>query len=533
MEEFALTHPLLFRIPLFHSALRTCAWTLFLALVTACTTLPTNVDRMPSNALADTAATTLGRALAPRIAAHPGQTGVHPLREGREAFAARHRLAAAAERSLDVQYYIWHNDTSGSLLAHALWNAAERGVRVRMLLDDANTRGMDPLLAALDSHALVEVRLFNPFMHRTSRIVNFMGDFSRLNRRMHNKLYIADNQVAIVGGRNIGDEYLGATTSVEFADLDVVAAGAVVADVSASFDAYWNSASAYPAAAIMATTTPAAGRAEIEAQAAALKGDAKANDFLEAVRTSVAVPQMMAGGHLEWTNARLLADDPAKVLHPPDRSEMHMLPRLKATLGDPQEEMLLVSPYFVPTRQGTDALAAVAARGVRVSVLTNSLAATDVAPAYAGYAKYRHDLLRSGVRLYELKRTSPKRKLEQHEGLSAGGSSGASLHAKTFAVDRKRIFIGSFNLDPRSARLNTESGLVLESPMLAADLSARFGNEIREGAYEVRLDETGQGLVWIERSGGTEVRHTSAPETGFLRRVWTGFLGWLPIEWML
>jgi len=192
--------------------------------------------------LEDSLGTSLGRAIAPHAAAHPGLTGVHALRDGREAFAARVLLAKAAERSLDVQYYIWHADTSGKLLAHALWQAAERGVRVRMLLDDANTGGHDRFLATLDAHPNIEVRLFNPFSNRRWRLVDFAGDFARVNRRMHNKTFIADNQAAVVGGRNIGDEYLGAVVAVEFADLDVIAAGAVVAEVSGSFDAYWSSA---------------------------------------------------------------------------------------------------------------------------------------------------------------------------------------------------------------------------------------------------------------------------------------------------
>jgi putative cardiolipin synthase len=480
--------------------------------------------------LPDTATTSLGRALAPLAAAHPGLTGAHLLRDGRQAFAARARLAEAAERTLDVQYYIWHKDTSGRLMAHALWQAAERGVRVRMLLDDANTGGLDAFLAELDAHPNIEVRLFNPFANRSFRFGDFAGDFARVNRRMHNKMFIADNQAAVLGGRNIGDEYLGAQVDVEFADLDVVATGAVVADVSASFDSYWNSTVTYPLASLVPPALPGSGR-DAAASWAALQESPEARAYVEAVRASVPMPRMLGGGELEWVAARLIADDPEKVLHPP--GELQMLPHLQESLGTPRQELLLVSPYFVPTRQGTDALVAIAARGVQVSVLTNSLASTDVTPTYSGYARYRRDLLRGGVRLFELKPSAVEHVRDPGEGRRFGGSSGASLHAKTFAVDRRRIFVGSFNLDPRSARLNTECGLLLESPAFATRLSEGFRNGIPLRAYEVQLDPQTQEMVWIERTAAGEVRHASAPGTGAMRRAWAGFLGWLPIEWLL
>ena len=222
-----------------------------LVLLAACATLPERASPVPSSAFADTCGTRLGRTVCPAAAAHAGRTGVHALPNGRDAFAVRYLLARAAERSIDVQYYIWHADTSGGLLAHALWEAAERGVRVRMLLDDVNTAGLDPVLATLDAHPRIEVRLFNPFANRGWRVGDYVADFRRVNRRMHNKSFTVDNQVAVIGGRNIGDEYLGAESTVAYADLDVVAAGTVVREVSRSFDAYWNSASAYPVAGLL------------------------------------------------------------------------------------------------------------------------------------------------------------------------------------------------------------------------------------------------------------------------------------------
>jgi len=487
---------------------------LFLA---GCAGLPGGVERSHSSALAGTGDTRLGRSLAAATAANPGRTGVHALDNARDAFAARVLLAHAAERSLDVQYYIWHNDTTGALMCEALWLAAERGVRVRLLLDDNNTRGMDEAIAALDAHPSIEVRLFNPYANRGFRLGELLTDFARVNRRMHNKSLTADNQASIVGGRNVGDEYFGADSPVEFTDLDVLAVGAVVSEVSSSFDAYWNSESAYPAASLIAAPPTRIPWEKVHESPEAAR-------YLEAVRATPLVAQLLAGKlPFEWARAHVVQDDPSKVLQPPERSELHLLPRLLATMGEPARELDIISPYFVPTKEGTSTLAALAQRGVKVRVLTNSLAATDVAPVHAGYAKYREELLRSGVHLYELKPSAEKDKDKR-----GGGSSDASLHAKTLAVDRSRIFVGSFNFDPRSARLNTEMGVVLESAALATRLSAALDRDLASAAYEVRLSADGS-LEWIE--GAT--RHASEPGTGLLRRLWIHFLSILPIEWLL
>jgi cardiolipin synthase C len=484
-------------------------------LLGACASLP-DAGRAASAALTGTDHTRLG--LAAAASAHPGLTGVHPLGDGRDAFAARVLLARSAERSLDVQYYIFRNDMTGGLLCEALWQAAERGVRVRLLLDDNNTRGMDEAIAALDAHPRIEVRLFNPYANRSFRLGEIVTDFSRVNRRMHNKSFTADNQASIVGGRNVGDEYYGTQSAVEFADLDALVVGAVVRDVSASFDAYWNSASAFPAGALIPVAARDAAQRMREAWSR-LNADPRAARYVDALRNTALVQELVAGRlPLEWARARMVSDDPSKVLHPPERKDLHMLPLLEAALGKPARELDLVSPYFVPTKEGTAALVALAKRGVKVRVLTNSLAATDVAPVHAGYAKYRHELLAGGVRLYELKPTT---------GARGAGGSDASLHAKTFAVDRSRVFIGSFNFDPRSARLNTEMGVVIDSSTLAERLSSALDGDLARIAYEVRL--AGSKLEWME-SGA---RHEAEPGAGFFRSLWIGFLSILPIEWLL
>jgi putative cardiolipin synthase len=488
--------------------------------------------RIPSAAPPDTAGTRLGRALANPVAANPGKSGIYPLSSGRDAFAARVVLAAHADRTLDVQYYIWRADTTGQLLVEALWRAAERGVRVRMLLDDANVKGLDATVAALDAHPNIEVRLFNPFANRGMRLLEAIGDFSRINHRMHNKAFIADNQAAIVGGRNVGDEYFDAGSPVGFADLDVVAVGPVVKEASDEFDRYWNSESAYPVASLIAPAPPEASTS-LREQWETLRQEPRSHDYLEAVRETELVQRLLEGRlGLEWAPAQIVADDPRKVLLPAAEIEKGVLSRLEHAMGRTMRELDLVSPYFVPGKEGTRELRALAGRGVQVRVLTNALAATDVGPVHAGYSKYREDLLRGGIRIYELKPGANvlKRDRQPDKGI---GSSSSSLHAKTFGSDRNRIFVGSFNLDPRSANLNTEMGIVIDSAVLATRLSETLDTAIPLEAYELRLAATGSGLQWVERTAEGEMVHTTEPESSLLRRIWVRFLSILPIEWLL
>jgi len=476
--------------------------------------------------------TRLARACAPLVQAHPGRSGVVALPDGRDAFAARALLADAAERTLDVRYYIWHRDMSGTLLCAALRRAAERSVRVRLLLDDNNTAGLDAVLAALDAHPNIEVRLFNPFKVRRWRLLGYLTDFQRLNRRMHNKSFTADNQATIIGGRNVGDEYFDAGHAPWFVDLDVLAIGPVVSDVSRDFDRYWTSASSIPAGRVLprATATSIAG---VAADAARVEHHPDAAAYIEALARSSFVRDLLAHRlTFDWAGTRMLSDDPAKGLGraPEDALLWH---RLTESIGAPLRALRLVSPYFVPGRAGVEALAAIARQGVEVAVLTNALEATDVAVVHAGYAKRRKALLAAGIRLFELKRGSPasRKRVDWTKG-SGSGSSASSLHAKTFAVDRSRVFIGSFNFDPRSARLNTEMGFVIDSPALADAIAERFADEVPTRAYEVGLGETG-ALYWIDRRDGVEVVHHQEPGTGVWRRLAVALLSVLPIEWLL
>ncbi len=497
-------------------------------LLKGCSTLPSLANRSPSHAILDTDATRLGRAISPLIAAHSPSSGIYPLRDARDAFAARALLAQAAERTLDVQYYIWRKDMSGTLLFNALHTAADRGVRVRLLLDDNNTSGLDATLAALDSHPNIEVRLFNPFIVRKPRAIGYLTDFPRLNRRMHNKSFTVDNQVTIVGGRNVGDEYFGATDAVLFADLDVMAVGPVVHEVSSEFDRYWASDSSYPLERLVPHAGPDA-ITQLAAEASRVEHDSAAVAYLNAMHSLAFVRELVEHRlPLEWVTARMISDDPAKGLGRVASRDL-LIEKFKTIFGAPKHELNLVSPYFVPGSTGVDLFRGWIERGVTVRVLTNSLEATDVAAVHAGYAKRRKALLAAGITLYELRRSSGPTRIRNTGPM---GSSGSSLHAKTFAIDGLRVFVGSFNFDPRSAKLNTEMGFVMESPGLARQVENTFASSIPINAYEVRLSDQGD-LYWIERRHGELIRHDKEPGTTLWQRVAVWFLSRLPIEWLL
>lgn len=465
----------------------------------------------------DTTDTRLGRITTPLALANPGLSGVRLIDDPADALASRLALIAAADRWIDLQYYIWRKDSSGYQLLAELRRAADRGVRVRLLLDDNGIAGLDADLAAINGHDNIELRLFNPYRIRKPRAINYLVDFPRLNRRMHNKSFTVDNQATIIGGRNIGDEYFGRSRISVVADLDVIAIGAIVAEVSADFDRYWNCMSAYPAELILPPATAVA----------------------------VAPPKADSGGSIEdrlgfatceWVHVAMVSDDPAKGLGLARESRL-LWPRLLAAIGQPRATLGLVSAYFVPTRSGIAAFAKIASRDVRIDILTNSLKANNVAVVHAGYAPSRIPLLRAGIRLWELKGAHPERKakLKLRSGIVRGSvfkSSGTALHAKTFAVDGERLFVGSFNFDPRSLKTNTEIGFIIASPTMARGLDAMFDGDIAKTAYEVRLNERGR-LYWIEQGDDGEIIHPHEPGTGPLQRAIIAVLCQLPVKWLL
>ena len=501
-----------------------------------CATLDSDYQGLPSTAPIDTEDTRLGRGIVPQLAEHPGKSGFLPLGNGLDAFVARLALAEAAERTLDVQYYLFHNDATGRLLAAYLMQAADRGVRVRLLLDDMDTGGRDAGLAAVASHPNVEVRLFNPFPSRSMRFLNFLSHFGTVTRRMHNKSFTADNQVTIVGGRNIGDEYFEAAEGANFGDMDVLAVGPVVREVSAAFDRYWNSELALPVGALGVVEDPAfieQARRGLAEEIEALPGTA----YGRRLRESALTKRLEAGEvDLFWATSRLLYDLPEKVRTDPEDRSTHLGPELGDLLASVEKDLILVSPYFVPGKEGTALLRSLVERGSRVTVLTNSLAATDVPAVHAGYARYRRALLEAGVELYEMRPTAVAGEGQDRRF----GESQASLHAKTLAFDLESVLVGSMNLDPRSNLLNTEMGILIESPELAQLVAQWRDHELAKVAWRVDLErgETEQSapatqaqLVWIGLDEGEVVRRYGAePDAGLWERFQALLFRLLPVE---
>ena len=534
-ENFMMTlrDPMVFgqRIP--SRAGRLAALFLLAAMgISGCGSLPENNQRTQSMAIAGGGDTALGISLQGKKAAHPGKSGFVALENGLDAFVARALLAHVAERSLDIQYYLYHADLVGRLLAYKLLEAADRGVRVRILLDDMDMQGRDAVLAAMDSHPNIEIRLFNPFIRGASRGAQLLTRFGDVTRRMHNKSFTADNQATIIGGRNIGNEYFDADPDLAFGDLDVLAVGPVVGEVSESFDKYWNNELAYPVPTLMKRGAPVVTLDEARDYLERFFEENRQGDYLAALRNSNLAGQLRAKSvRYSWGHAEALYDEPEKLTRAPDDKETHLTPRLAPYVERLSDELIILSAYFVPGKEGVEFLRQLRERGIRVRILTNSLASTDVAIVHAGYGKYRLDLLRAGVELYEMNKRVLKDKTRKGKGLA--GSSRASLHAKAFVFDREELFIGSLNLDPRSADQNTEIGIALRSPELARELARGFDENVEDVAFrlELRTENDGRETIrWIGISEGEKVVFRSDPYTSVWKRLWVSLAGLLPIE---
>lgn len=503
---------------------------LTLGLLSGCASVPTDYPKTPSFAHTDTDDTDLAEQIRENFGSELQQTGVYPLISGMQAFVGRMALIAAAERSLDLQYYIWRADSSGKLLMNQLLQAAERGVRVRLLLDDLDTQGKDAGLLQLDTHPNIEIRLYNAFGYRGSRGLGFASDLRRLNHRMHNKSLTADNQLTIVGGRNIGNEYFDASEDTGFSDLDVLAIGPLVADVSNMFDLYWNSDMVVPVAAFTGAHD-LTGEALRDAQVSfkATINEELASPYIQAVHESQILDELrLSRMTFLWGSAQLIYDDPNKMDHEEISEATHLVPQLAPLFASARKELQVVSPYFVPGDKLVAYFADLEAQGTRVRILTNSLAASDVGMVHAGYMRYRKDLLRAGVDLYEFKPNPAT--LSSNKRWT--GSSSSSLHTKFMGADGKLVFVGSFNLDPRSVALNTEMGMLFENPELDQRMIGAFNEAVVTRAYQVQLDEAGD-LVWIEYEDGQALRYHKEPHTTAWQRFVVRFLSLVVPESML
>ena len=463
--------------------------------------------------------TELDRYFDPQESNHPNQSGFHLLREGPEAFVTRLQSARIAGRTLDVQTYIWHDDTTGMYLVKELLEAADRGVRVRLLVDDMDARSKNLGLAGLAAHPNISVRLFNPYASRQGTVAfigESLGSFKRINHRMHNKTWIADNRLAVAGGRNLGDEYFGASDKVNFVDLDFAMVGPIVRDASMSFDRYWNSAAAYPIESLDPERVTPAALEEVRAWLVANIDEKRVQAFRQVLGSDDAVQSLLSREiPLHWSgNFNFVADDPAKLtMSDTDANRSNVLPALLPLLKKARTDVTVLSPYFVPGEGGVSILTAAAKSGARVRVLTNSLAGNDVAAVHGGYSRSRPALLEGGVQLWELKPTAGS-----DANHSMFGSSGASLHTKALTIDSRLVFVGSYNLDPRSTWLNCEQGVLVEHPAIARELEEIFSEQSTGArAWQVSLDKN--ALRW---SDGTE-KFDSEPHASWGKR----FTAWV------
>ena len=494
----------------------------FLMLVVGCASVPTDYPRTHSTALADYQSTSTGKRWARLEAQNPGESGFAILRYGHQAFTLRLAAADVAEKTLDLQVYIWESDETGRILAERLLRAAERGVRVRLLVDDMGLEAGDYTIASLDAHPNIEIRIFNPFAHRNSSVLDFATDLDRVNHRMHNKTMVTDNSFAVIGGRNIGDHYFGVNSDTNFRDLDIMAVGPVVRDISKVFDHFWQSDWAVPIAVLVkrsyTETDLREARTRLQENIAAGSYPYSIDHDIEAMRAKFSDAEDVA----IWAPGAVVWDDPDEI---GDKDETgNLITALREKFNTVQESYAIESAYFVVGERGLRSVEKMVDRGVRIRILTNSLASNDVLAAHAGHASYRKELLEIGAEVYEL-RPDGGAIQKDWEGESKSG-----LHTKAMVFDGTSLFIGSFNLDPRSANINTEAGIYVKSAELSAQLLAYMDEGIApENSYRLELDEANK-LVWITRENGVEVRYHKDPHSTFSQRLMSDFIGILPVE---
>jgi cardiolipin synthase C len=517
----------------------------------ACASIPFDYPKTPSSALPPSNQTRLWNGLNSQSERHAGQSGFFLIPSGMDAFLSRYFLIEAADRTLDLQYYMFHDDTTGMLLMERIIAAANRGVRVRLLFDDWNIAGedfSDFSLSMFSAHPNIKVRVFNPFggdrSSALSRLFQSAFGDKRLQRRMHNKVFVADNTVAIVGSRNLGNEYFDASSNVNFSDLDMLMTGPITEQVSTAFDEYWNSEVTVPIEAIVSSKPGIDDLKEGQRILQANRERVKDSEYAKALKESDLLSRLIAGNvPVVWAEAVFLWDRPIKVKSSSKQDpSAYLAPRLNTFAQGARSEVLMMSPYLVPGMVGLQRIKEYRDRGVKIKILTNSLASNDVKAAHGGYANYRKEMLRLGVELYEMKPTagdSPK----EHPRKVDSSSKGA-LHAKTYIVDRELVFVGSFNFDSRSRTLNTEGGIGVQSPEIAAQAARIFeAHTSPDRSYRVTFEtESPEGkgsapedirLIWVTEENGQIVRYDTEPMTNFWERIGVEILSWFVPEEML
>ena len=505
--------------------------------LSACTTLPKQQNIQPEYAYdSDTQQTDLAKIITPLKQQNPELTGYHVLYDPLEAIAARINLIERAEKTLDLQYYIWDNDKIGSLALYKIIEAADRGVKVRLLIDDNNAGKMEGVYLALDQHPNIEVKLFNPYRFRRLRPIDMVLDLKRINRRMHNKTFTADNQISLIGGRNMSNQYYNASDSYQFSDVDVMLVGQAVDDITHSFDEYWNHSYAYPVRNIVNHNTYTLRYDGLKEQLTKHYQEITVQNYLDLSNRTHDFDQWLDHNiQLDWVKAEVVKDAPDKI-RARAKKEQHLNFQMVKRLENPEHSVDLISAYFVPQKQGEAKLIELAKDGVQVRVLTNSFKANDVALVHAFYAKYRIDLLKNGVELYEFlpaiseENLYPNSKeISKQTKVSLKGLSRSSLHAKLMALDNKQVFIGSFNFDPRSANLNTEIGVIINSPPLANAVHKTMDVNLKKYAYKLVLDSQ-QKINWLKETPQGIVTLRKEPKMKWWQKAGVKIISWLPIE---
>jgi len=467
---------------------------------------------------------------------HPDLSGYHPIVTGANAFASRSILTDMATRNIDAQYYIWHDDQAGQLLLKDLWEAAERGVIVRLLIDDFNSSAaLDQQLLRFSSHPNTAVRIVNPLMHRKFQALNFVTGLPRINRRMHNKSMTFDKQITIIGGRNIGNEYLSNDQNSQFADLDVLLIGKVVADIDNSFGSYWSAPISYDIETLV--TLDEDGPTDFIEGLDQLGTNEKSDNqsslsvYKSAIAdSSIDTDLLNKRIPFRWTDMQFLSDDVGKLTKSVP-ADTNLVQQLRTLLGRPDKELTIISSYFVPTKDGVDTLVELADSGIDIKILTNSFDATDVTAVHSGYSQCRPKLLKSGIKIYELKSTASEEDRE-NKLWKARSQSSTSLHAKTFAIDDHQVFIGSYNVDPRSANINTEMGVIINDDELARQLHEALSDDLLSQAYEVKLTDDNH-LQWHTIENGEKKVYEAEPRVDLSDHIWLTIMSWLPIDWLL
>lgn len=487
----------------------------FTGLMAGCATVSFDQPKSHSLAITDAGDTAMGQYVEYITAKHDGESGFLPLNQGMDALGVRLRLAEKAEKSIDLQYFLMKSDTAGAVIANALLKAADRGVRVRFLLDDVFTTVPDHSFLLINQHPNIDIRIFNPVSRRGIYIFNFIGQFDQANRRMHNKSFTVDNSISVVGGRNIADEYFQLQKNAEFVDFDILAVGPIAAEISNSFDEYWNHSRAVP----IEQFIKARNKEDLETVRTdiAEEFDGIYDTVYQQALDSQLLQDLIAGRQpLFFAQSRVLADSPDKLTNKIDEAHMKLARELRDVILNAENEIIFISPYYVPGKGGVQLVRDLVAKGVRVVIITNSLASNNHVPVHSGYARYRKDVIRAGAELYEA-RANAARELSGNDA----GPETLTLHTKAILIDRRQVFVGSLNLDPRSIEINAEMGLLIDSEAMVDSFTQNMDQNLANRTYRVRINDKGK-LEWHGRIDQQDVIETKEPLTSW----WLRFKAW-------